>query len=136
MNLSGGAAAFRGLADRIESSLALEACDAGARDFLAVLRTVTPKRSGALADSETVTGPAGSGTYAIALVGPHIVYDRFRNDGGTITSHGPWSLSDGVSYFGRSVTQAGSHYMERGEAAGAGVVAAAVAQVAARFITL
>ena len=62
------------------------ACAEGSRDFLAVLRMVTPKRSGALMDSETVTGPTGSGAFAVAEVGPHIIYAEFRNEGGTISA--------------------------------------------------
>lgn len=136
MNLAEGAAAFRGLAERAESDLAREACGEAARDYLTVLRAVTPKRTGALADSETVTGPMGGGLHATALVGPHIVYADFREYGGTITVKHARVLTDGASFFGRSVTQRGAHYMEMAEGPGAAAVAQACAVVAERFFTL
>lgn len=126
MDLAGAAAAFRDLADRAKSDLALEACAEAARDYLTVLRAVTPKRTGALADSETVTGPMGGGEHATALVGPHIIYAKFRNDGGTINAkYGEvWKTVKGKSRMYRHtlhwdgggfplhVTQHGAHYME------------------------
>jgi hypothetical protein len=136
VNLAGGAAAFRGLADRAESDLALEACGEAARDYLAVLRQVTPKRSGRLADSETVTGPSGGGLRATALVGPHVIYAAFREHGGTIHVRNAKVLTDGVSFFGRSVTQAGARYMEKAEGPGSAAVAHACRVVAVRFFTL
>ena len=136
MDLAGFAAAVRGVADRAEAELAMVACAEGSRDFLAVLRMVTPKRSGALMDSETVTGPTGSGAFAVAEVGPHIIYAKFRNDGGTISVRRARVLTDGVTFFGRHVTQHGAHYMERAEAAGRGAVERACQTAADRFISL
>ena len=131
------AARMREIADRCEASLALDACGEAAKDAVAVLRIVTPKRTGALADSEVVNSVTGGGTHATANYGPHKVYDRFRNDGGTITKHRPGSLgTPAVGWFGHSVTQAGSHYMERGSAAAVPVVAAACARVLAEYLTL
>lgn len=136
MDLAGGAAMFRGIADRAKSDLALEACGEGARDYLTVLRAVTPKRTGALADSETVTGPSGGGTHATAAVGPHIVYAEFRERGGTIHVRSARVLTDGVSFFGKQVTQAGSRYMEKAEGPGRAAVENACRVTAARFFTL
>lgn len=136
MNLAGGAAAYRSLARRAEADLALEACGEAAKDYLAVLRAVTPKRSGRLADSETVTGPVGGGLHASALVGPHIIYAAFREHGGTIHVRNAKVLTDGVSFFGKSVTQAGSRYMEKAAGPGEAAVANACRVVAARFFTL
>ena len=143
MDLAAGAAAFRNLARRAESDLALEACGEAAKDYLAVLRAVTPKRSGALADSETVTGPSGGGLHASALVGPHIIYAEFRERGGTITRHLPRPHVLGtpaVGFFGRgnpaTVTQHGARYMEKARGPGEAAVAHACRIVADRFFTL
>ena len=150
MDLAGFAAAVRVAADRAEAELAMVACAEGSRDFLAVLRMVTPKRSGALMDSETVTGPTGSGAFAVAEVGPHIIYAEFRNEGGTISAKVEPARSGGKypsgkprrhslhwpGGFAMHVTQAGSHYMERAEAAGRGAVERACQTAADRFISL
>ncbi|HZR50116.1 MAG TPA: HK97 gp10 family phage protein [Streptosporangiaceae bacterium] len=137
MNLGEAAAAFRAIAERAESGLAREACEEAARDYLAVLRMVTPKRSGRLAESERIDSVTGGGTFAVAVVAPHTRYAAFRNYGGTITRHKPGSLgTPAVGFFGHSVTQAGSHYMERAEGAAAGPVSAACRAVAGRYFTL
>ncbi len=136
MNLREGAAAYRDLARRAETDLALEACGEAARDYLAILRAVTPKRTGALADSETVAGPTGGGLHASAAIGPHIRYAAFREYGGTIHVRNARVLTDGASFFGRSVTQHGAHYMEKAQGPGAAAVADACRVVAARFFTL
>jgi hypothetical protein len=130
------AARLRAVADRAEQSLALEACRMGAREYLAVLQEETPVRSGALRASEHIWTVAGGGSLATAALGPDIIYDRFRNDGGTITVKRAKVLSDGTSFFGRSVTQAGSHYMERARGPGAAAVARACRVVAAEIIEL
>jgi hypothetical protein len=103
-----------------------------ARDFLAVERIVTPKRTGRLAESEKVDAVMGGGSHAEAVVSPHTVYAHFRENGGTITRHlppphvlGPY----GGPYFGHSVTQAGSHYVERAEGIAAPLMAAVAEQV-------
>lgn len=124
------------MAERCEASLALDCAEAGAKDAVAVLRVVTPKRSGRLADSEVVNSVTGSGTVAVADYGPHTVYDEFRNRGGTIHVRNAKVLTDGVTFFGKSVTQAGSHYMEKGSDAARGPVAAACEAVLERFLVL
>jgi hypothetical protein len=143
VNLGEAAAAYRAVAERCEASLALDAAEAAARDAVAILRIVTPKRSGALAGSEVVNSVTGGGLHAVANYGPHKIYDKFRNDGGTITRKlgRPHVLGGyGGPYFGHgnpaTVTQAGSHYMERGEAAARPAVAAACAMVLDRYLTL
>lgn len=137
MNLGEAAGAFRALADRAESDLAREACEEAARDYLAILRAVTPKRTGRLAASETIDSVTGGGAMAVAVVAPHTVYAAFRDRGGTITKHSPGSLgTPAVGFFGHSVTQAGSHYMARAEGMARGPVSAACRAAADRFFTL
>lgn len=137
MNLEGFAAAARDLAARAETGLAREACTAAARDYLAILRAVTPKRTGRLANSETIDSITGSGAVAVAVVAPHTVYAEFREHGGTITRHGPGSLGNPeVGWFGHSVTQAGSHYMEKAEGLARGPVAAACRIALDRMLVL
>lgn len=114
MNLAEFAGAVRGVAARCDESLAVEAARRSAREALAILQMETPVRSGALRASERVWRVFGSGAEAEAVYGPNIIYDHFRNDGGTITVRRAKVLTDGSSFFGRSVTQAGDHYMERG----------------------
>jgi hypothetical protein len=116
VDLAGFAGAARGMADRAQAGLAVDVARRGARELLAVMEEVTPVRSGHLRSTETVQSVTGDGAHAVALVGPDAVYDKFRNDGGTITRHGPGSLgTPAVGFFGHSVTQRGSHYMERAE---------------------
>ena len=66
------------------------------------------------------------------------VIDEFRNDGGTITSKGPWPLRNKATgqVFGRSVTQRGSHYMEKAEDEGRPMVEAAIKVAVEEFLTL
>lgn len=137
MNLGEFAAALRGLADRAESDLALECIQPAAREALAVLQMETPVRSGALRASEVIRSIGGSGAYAEAVYGPDIIYDKFRNDGGTITRHGPGSLgTPAAGFFGHSVTQRGDHYIERAEALARPNVETIVRAVVADFLTL
>jgi hypothetical protein len=138
VDLAEAAAAFRALADRVEGSLAVDCARAMADVALAQLRIVTPVASGDLRDSERVNAVTGNGTYAVATLGPHIVYDEFRNFGGTITSKGPWPLRNRETgqVFGRSVTQEGAHYMEKGEDAARGPCHEAAERVAAFIFTL
>lgn len=135
MTLAEFAAKLRAAADRAETELAGQMVTAMERDYLAVLRIMTPKLTGALADSEYPDFIRVSGTHAEAVVGPHIVYARFRNDGGTITSKGPWPLRNKATgqVFGRSVTQAGSHYMERAHDAAQGACHVAAQAAVDRF---
>lgn len=133
MNLEEAAAKFREAATRAEASLALEVVTEMTRDYITVLRAVTPKRTGYLADSEYPDFITGNGVFATARAGPHAIYARFRNEGGTIHVRRAKVLTDGASFFGRSVTQQGSRYMERGEAAAEGVCHTAAQAVADRF---
>jgi hypothetical protein len=124
-------------AARIESGLAIEVAREQARDFLAIERHVTPKRTGRLADSETIDALTGGGTRAVAVVSPHTVYAAFRENGGTITRHLPPPHVLGnpaVGFFGHSVTQAGSHYVERAQGLAAGPMAVAAEIAIARFL--
>jgi hypothetical protein len=80
--------------------------------FLAEFQRNTPKRSGALAGSEH-SDLEGGGGHAEVKVSTHLpLYASFRNDGGTITVKHAKVLTDGSSFFGKSVTQKGSHYVE------------------------
>jgi len=138
VNLSEAAARFREIAERCEASLALDAAKAAADVALVALQDATPVLTGALRRSEHVDAVFGDGEHATAILAPHIIYADFRDRGGTITSKGPWSLHNAGTgqYFGRHVTQAGSHYMQRGEDAGRGPAREAIAEVAARYISL
>lgn len=135
MDLAEGAAMFREIADRARASLALDCARAGADVGVLRLKSVTPKLSGALEGSEHIDAVFGGGTHASAVYGPHIIYAHFRNVGGEINSKGPWSLHNAGTgeYFGRHVTQVGSHYMERGEAAARPWVSEAMARVVASY---
>lgn len=137
MNLSGFAGALRGLAERAEAELAMECVRPAAREALASLQMETPVRSGALRGSEVIRSVTGSGSYAEAIYGPDIIYDKFRNDGGTITKHGPGSLgTPGAGWFGHSVTQRGDQYMQRGEALARAGVETIIQTVVSDFLTL
>ena len=113
--------------------MARDCAAAGARAFLPIERSVTPVLSGRLRESEAVKAVTGSGTYAEAVVSPNTVYAHFRNFGGTITVRRAKVLTDGVNFFGRSVTQAGSHYVERAHAAAVGPVQVAIKMRAETF---
>jgi hypothetical protein len=117
------AAKLRAVADALETRVALDVCEAQALAFQELERQVTPKKTGALADSETIDSLSGGGAHAEATVAPHKVYAKIRNDGGTITRHKPGSLgTPAVGFFGHSVTQAGSHYVERAQGAAQGII--------------
>ena len=133
MNLEEAAARYREIAERAQESLALDCARAAADVALPALKSATPVLTGALRDSEHIDAVFGGGDHATAVIAPHIIYARFRNDGGTIRSKGPWSLHSAATgqYFGRHVTQHGAHYMERGEERGAGPAREAIARVAA-----
>ena len=144
MNLAGAATAFRDMAGRAKSGLALAACEEAAKDYLAILRVVTPKRTGALAESETIDSISGGGTHARAVVAPHKVYAAFREHGGTIHAKAglgrkgmrPHTLHWEGGGFPLHVTQAGAHYMEKARGAAAGPVALACQRAADEFFTL
>jgi len=133
VNFSEAAAKFKAATDRAEASMARDCAAAGARAFLPIERSVTPVLSGRLRESEAVKAVTGSGTYAEAVVSPNTVYAHFRNFGGTITVRRAKVLTDGVNFFGRSVTQAGSHYVERAHAAAVGPVQVAIKMRAETF---
>jgi hypothetical protein len=116
MNLQGAAARFREIEANCEAGLARDCAKAGAKEYLAALHVTTPVLSGALRASEHILSVSGSGAAAVAVVGPDgsVIYDRFRNNGGTITVKRARVLgTPAVGFFGKSVTQAGSRYMER-----------------------
>lgn len=138
MNLEEFAAAARAMAERAEAELAITVACEGARELLAAMQVVTPVLSGALRASEHVQSVSGSGSHAVALVGPDgsVIYDEFRDQGGTITVKRAKVLTDGVSFFGRSVTQQGSHYMERAEEEARPLVEAAAQIVLDEFVRL
>ena len=136
MDLAGFAAAVREVAGRAEATLATDCARAAGREYLAVLFTTTPVRTGALRDSERIQSLAGGGTVATALVGPDIVYDKIQNDGGTIHVKHAKVLTDGTTFFGKQVTIKGQHYMEHAEAEALEPIAAAIAAVVDETITL
>lgn len=136
MGLDEFAAAMEAVTGRAETGLAAECARAAANEFLAALHVTTPVRSGALRASERVWRVWGSGPTAEAIVGPNIIYDRFRNDGGTISVRRAKVLTDGVSFFGRHVTQHGAHYMEAAQAESASTIPAAMRIVLSDFLTL
>lgn len=136
MNLAEFAAEVRALAERADAELARTCAEEAGRDFLTVLRMVTPKRSGHLADSESLDSVTGSGAVATAIVGAHAVYAEFREKGGTIHVRNAKVLTDGVSFFGKSVTQRGSHYFEKAEGLARPEIAAACEATLRRFLTL
>jgi hypothetical protein len=127
VNLAEFAGACKALAERAEADLARECAQAAAREYLAALHVTTPVLTGALRESEHVMGVTGGGPVAVAEVGSELIYARFRNFGGTIHSKGPWPLRNRATgqVFGRSVTQAGSHYIENAEAWAEGPIRAA-----------
>lgn len=126
MDLAGFAGAVRDLAARAEAELAGECARVAAREFLAALDVTTPVRSGELRRSMHTFSVSGGGAVAVAVVGSDLIYAKFRNDGGTIHVRRAKVLgTPAVGFFGKSVTQAGAHYMEAAEADAAGLIAAA-----------
>lgn len=97
----------------METRAAIECAREAGHAYLVQLRETTPVLTGELRASERVDAVRGSGTYATATIGAHTVYAEFRNNGGTITVKRARVLTNGSEFFGRSVTQAGSHYFER-----------------------
>ena len=140
MNVAELAAKLREAAARAEAGLAGEVVTEMVRDYLATLRMLTPKRTGDLMRSEYPDFIRAAGTHATAAAGPHIVYAKFRNDGGTITAKRPNKRGQlmlgtpAVGFFGKSVTQQGSHYMERAHDAAEGACHAAAQAAMDRFI--
>ena len=136
MNFAEAAARARAVTDKAQASLARDCARAGANEFLAELHVTTPVETGALRASERVWRVFGGGATAQAIVGPNIVYGAFRNDGGTIHVRRAKVLTDGSRFFGRSVTQAGSHYMERAQDWAEGTMPAAMKTILDEYLTL
>jgi hypothetical protein len=137
VNLAEFAAEIRVLAGRAEAELAAECARVAGKEMLAALEVTTPVRSGALRQSERVFSITGGGPVAVAVVGSDLIYAKFRNDGGTIHVRRAKVLgTPAVGFFGKSVTQAGSHYMERAEAEAAGLIQAMCAITLAEFLHL
>lgn len=136
MDLAGFAAEVRALAVRAETGLARDCAGAAARELLAALEVTTPVRSGALRASERIFSVSGGGPVAVAVVGSDLIYAKFRNDGGTIRVKRAKVLTDGAHFFGKQVTQHGSHYMERAEGEARGPIQAACASIVADFLHL
>ncbi|HLK72264.1 MAG TPA: hypothetical protein VKU77_01310 [Streptosporangiaceae bacterium] len=124
------AAKLEAAAAWLRDQAALDVCDAQARDFLAIERIVTPKRSGHLADSETIDSISGGGGHARAIVSPHAVYAQIQNDGGTIHAHAglglkgkrPHTLHWDGGGFPLEVTLKGHGYVEKAEGLAAGAL--------------
>jgi hypothetical protein len=137
VDLAGFAGAVRGVADRAEASLANDCARTAAREFLGALQVTTPVLTGALRESEHVSGVTGGGAVATAIVGSDLIYAHFRNFGGTITKKSPGSLgTPAAGFFGHSVTQAGSHYMERAQAEAIGPIQAACRAYLDEFLVI
>jgi hypothetical protein len=136
VDLAGVAAAVKGIADRADAELASECARTAAREFLGALQVTTPVETGALRESERIFGVSGGGAVAVAVVGSELLYARFRNDGGTIRVKRAKVLTDGTRFFGKQVTQAGSHYMEKAEAEAVGPIAAACRAFLDEFLVL
>ena len=113
MDLASFALALNRTAAALDSEAATRCAQAAGGAFLGEFKKNTPVESGALRDSETVE-VSGGGTHARATVSTHLpLYASFRNYGGTIHVKNARVLSDGQSFFGKSVTQKGSAYLEK-----------------------
>lgn len=113
MDLSELAAALNRAADALETDAAARCARAAGGAFLGQLKANTPVLTGDLRDSESMT-VTGGGASATALISTHLpLYASFRETGGTITVKRAKVLTNGSQFFGRSVTQEGSHYMAR-----------------------
>ena len=134
MNFAEAASRARAVTDRAQASLARDCARAGANEFLAELHVTTPVETGALRASERVWRVFGGGAQASAIVGPNIIYGAFRNYGGTIRVRRAKVLTDGSRFFGKQVTQSGSHYMERAEDAAEGTMRAAMQAILSDYL--
>jgi|SRR5580698_8401680 hypothetical protein len=135
----GGAADLAAALERIKAAVdskSGEVCiKAMAPVALRYLQQATPVETGRLRGSERVDSISASGTHGEAFIAPHTVYARFRNDGGTIHVKRAKVLSNGVSFFGKQVTQAGDGYLERGTEAGEGPCRDAASAALGRLIS-
>lgn len=137
MDLAGFAAEVRALATRAEAELAGECARTAAREFLAALDVTTPVRTGELRRSMHTVSVSGGGAVAVAIIGSDLIYAKFRNDGGTIHVKRARVLgTPAVGFFGKQVTQAGSHYMERAAAEAEGPIRAMCQIRLAEFLHL
>lgn len=128
------AAALRRAASEIDAHGAMDCAQEAGHEFLVALRSSTPVLTGALRASERIDSLRGGGTDATATIGAHTVYARFRNDGGTITVKRASVLTNGTEFFGKSVTQAGSHYFETAETRAGPEIKAACQRVIDRIL--
>jgi hypothetical protein len=113
MDLGEFAAALDRTAAIMESEAATRCARAGGGAFLGEFKKNTPVLTGALRDSEDMK-VSGGGTHAAAEISTHRPeYAEFRETGGTIHVKSARVLSDGKSFFGKSVTQKGSGYLAR-----------------------
>lgn len=113
------AAELMRIAAALDARGAKAGADAAANKFVALTLPHVPVHSGALRRSIRVKG-GGGGRRSTAHAAPHTVYAQIQNDGGTIrvkhtftTKTGktlPGFLSDGGTFFGRSVTIKGQGY--------------------------
>lgn len=112
-SLEAFASALDRAARRLEDGGARRVADEFGQDFLAEFKRNTPVETGALQGSESME-ISGGGSSATVKVSTHLaLYASFRNDGGTITVKRARVLTDGASFFGKSVTQHGAHYKEK-----------------------
>lgn len=108
------AAALERASAELNERGALDCAEAAGKAFLGELKDNTPVLTGALRDGERINGIFGSGNQATANISTHTpVYASFRETGGTIHVKHATVLTDGEQFFGKSVTQSGSHYMAR-----------------------
>jgi hypothetical protein len=114
MDLAEFAARLESVASELEDGAARDAAERAGDEFHARLQENTPVLTGALRDSEALDGVTGSGSTAVARISTHLpLYASFREYGGTITVKRASVLTNGESFFGKSVTQHGSEYMGR-----------------------
>jgi hypothetical protein len=114
---------------RMKEGLAVDVCRAQCERFVEIERIATPKRSGALAESERIDALGGSGVEAHGVVSPHKIYAEIRNYGGTISAKGglgrkgkrPHTLHFGDA-FPMTVHQKGDGYVQRAEGAARGAM--------------
>lgn len=115
----GAAAELAAIQARVARKGAKAGADAMANKFVQLTLPHVPVRSGALRRSIRVHG-GGGGLRSTASAAPHTVYAAIINYGGIIrvkhtftTKHGktlPGFLSDGTTFFGRSVKIPGQGY--------------------------
>lgn len=114
MDLDAFAARLEAVASEFADDAARRAADKVGQEFLAKLKDNTPVETGTLRGSEAVDGGGGGGSSATVRISTHLpLYASFREYGGTIRVRNARVLTNGVDFFGRSVTQHGSAYMAK-----------------------